>query len=291
MKEHHLIQTAQKFGAQHPAHFGKHRFLLRFPLPIPAKAGTPPTGSCIATQIAGENDDTVLKTYPISLPVRQHTVFQNLQQHIQHIGVRFFNFIQQHHRCGVLADAFGKLTTLSIACVSGRRANQAGNGMLLHIFAHIKPQQGLLVAKQGPCQSAGQAGLSHTGRSAKKKAGHRPLSAAKQMIASQRVGDGTNGLRLADDFPFQICSQGFQTPIVQSPLGILSQALPQHCLHRSRYERILSGQRGSRRSFVQQINGLIRKTAPYQIAAGKFHRGVNGIVADLQIVVCLIAPP
>ena len=59
----------------------------------------------------------------------------------------------------VAADGLGELAALLIAHVSGRRADEAGDGELLHILAHVDAHQVLLAVEQGLGQGLGQLGL------------------------------------------------------------------------------------------------------------------------------------
>jgi len=37
---------------------------------------------------------------------------QDLQQHIEYVGVGFFDFVEQHHCIGLAPDGFGQLTVI-----------------------------------------------------------------------------------------------------------------------------------------------------------------------------------
>ena len=69
------------------------------------------------------------------------SVVQNLQQHIQHIRVGLFNFVEQHHGIGLAADLLRQLARLIVAHIARRGAHNAGNGVLFHKLGHIQPNQ------------------------------------------------------------------------------------------------------------------------------------------------------
>ena len=59
----------------------------------------------------------------------------------------------------------GQLTALFVSYVSGRRTDQTGDRIFLHVFAHIDTNHVVLVVKQCCCQALRQLRLTHTGRS------------------------------------------------------------------------------------------------------------------------------
>ena len=54
--------------------------------------------------------------------IRNLTVIQNLQQHIQYIGMRLFNLVKQNDRIGLAEYLFRQLSGLVIADIARRRA-------------------------------------------------------------------------------------------------------------------------------------------------------------------------
>ena len=77
--------------------------------------------------------------------------------------MRFFNLVKQHHAVGAAAHGLGQLAAFLVADIAGRRAQQAGNSVLLHIFGHVKAQQGFLTAEPAFGQCAGQLRFAHAG--------------------------------------------------------------------------------------------------------------------------------
>ena len=74
-----------------------------------------------------------------------------------------FNFIKQHHAVGAAAHGFGQLAALIVPHIARRCADQPCHRVLLHIFAHIKPQQGFFAAKPALGQGTGQLGFAYAG--------------------------------------------------------------------------------------------------------------------------------
>ena len=66
------------------------------------------------------------------------------------------DLVKQHHAVGSAADGLGQLTAFLVAHISGRRSDQTGDGVFLHIFGHIDPNHIVFIVKQGFCQSLGK---------------------------------------------------------------------------------------------------------------------------------------
>ena len=91
-------------------------------------------------------------------------VVQYLQQHVEDIRMGLFHFVEQHHLIGPAPHRLGQGAAFIVADISGRRADQAGNGMLLHIFRHIDAGHGTFIVKQEFRQGLAQFRLAHAGR-------------------------------------------------------------------------------------------------------------------------------
>ena len=71
------------------------------------------------------------------LVVGQDRVVHYLKQDVEHVGVRFFDLVEQEHRVRVLAHVFDQLAALVVAHVARRRADQARHRVLFHVLAHV----------------------------------------------------------------------------------------------------------------------------------------------------------
>jgi len=58
------------------------------------------------TNVAGHNQDRVFEIDRPSLAVGEAAVIEDLQQHIEHIMVRLFDFIEEHDAVRPPADRF-----------------------------------------------------------------------------------------------------------------------------------------------------------------------------------------
>ena len=115
--------------------------------------------------VAGHDDDRVTEVDGAALRVGQATVFEDLQQDVEHVGVRLLDLVEQQHAVRLAAHGLGELAALVVTDVTGRRTDQAADAVLLHVLGHVDADHRLGVAEQEVCERAGQLGLADTGRS------------------------------------------------------------------------------------------------------------------------------
>ena len=95
--------------------------------------------------VAGHDHNRVLEIDRPPLPVRQPAIIEHLQQNVENVVVRLFDFIEQHHTVRAPADCFAELPAFFVADVAGRRANQPRHGVFLHVLAHVDPHHRIFV--------------------------------------------------------------------------------------------------------------------------------------------------
>lgn len=123
----------------------------------------------LRTEVRGQNQDDVAEVHGAALTVGQAAVIEYLQQDVEDLGVCLLNLVEQDHRVGATAYSLGQLTALFVADVSGRGTDQARNGVLLGVLAHVDTYQGTLVIELELSQCLSQLGLTDTGRPRNRK--------------------------------------------------------------------------------------------------------------------------
>ena len=88
--------------------------------------------------IRRHDDDGVLEVDGVAQTVGELAVFEDLQQDVEHIGMRLLDFVEQDYGIRRALHPFGELATFFVAHVSRRRANQLRDRMLLHELGHIE---------------------------------------------------------------------------------------------------------------------------------------------------------
>src|SRR3954471_22641796 len=92
------------------------------------------------------------------------------------------------------------LPALVVADVTGRRADEPGHGVLLHVLRHVDPDHGLLVAEEELGERARQLGLADAGRAEEHEGAGRALRILQAGArAPDRLRDDLDRLVLADD--------------------------------------------------------------------------------------------
>ena len=163
------------------------------------------------SDVAGHDNDGVFKVHLASQAIGQVALVKHLQQHVEHVGMRFLDFVEQHHTIGVTAHLLGQLAALFIAHIARRRAHEPGDVEFLHIFAHIDANQGLVAVEQELSQLFGQQRLAHARRSKEHKRTDGTLGVTQAgAVAADAAGDLVDGLVLADDLLFQLIGHAQQ---------------------------------------------------------------------------------
>src|SRR5581483_8536740 len=124
------------------------------------------------------------------------------------IRVRLFNFVEQQNRVRVAVDRVGQQAALIEADVAGRGADQARDGVLLHVFAHVEAQE---LDAHDFRELFRQLGLAHAGGAGEEKTADRFFRMAQPRAreldrARQRIDRGV----LAEDDELQIAVEVLQ---------------------------------------------------------------------------------
>ena len=82
-------------------------------------------------------EDRVAEVDRAALAVGEAAVVEHLQQHVEDLGVRLLDLVEQDHRVRAPAHGLGELAALLVADVAGRGADEARDGELLAVLAHV----------------------------------------------------------------------------------------------------------------------------------------------------------
>ena len=197
MEHNGLIHAVQELRTEMPPQLFEHRFLH----PPVAFAGV----RTLIFQDAGtadvrrHDDDGILEVHGAALPVGEPSVIQNLQQNVEHVVMRLFDFVEQDDAVRTAPNRFRELAAFIIPHISGGRADQARHGVLLLILRHIDADHGALVVEKVFGQGPGQLGFTDAGGSQENKAPDRPVRIFQAGTrAHHRLGHGHHGFVLPD---------------------------------------------------------------------------------------------
>src|SRR5581483_570051 len=135
-----------------------------------------------------------------ALSVGQPPVLQDLEQGVEDVGVGLLDLVEEHDRERLAAHRLGELTALFVADVARGRADETGDGVLLHVLGHVELDQMVLVAEQELGEGLRQLGLPDARRAEEDERAAGTLGVLESGTgAADRLADGLDGVVLADD--------------------------------------------------------------------------------------------
>mmetsp|Transcript_9085 Transcript_9085/g.20637 ORF Transcript_9085/g.20637 Transcript_9085/m.20637 type:complete len:500 (-) Transcript_9085:46-1545(-) len=160
------------------------------------------------SEVARHDHHAVGKVRHDALRVRQQAVVEHLEEHVQHVDVRLLNLIEQQHAVRPAADRVGEQSTLVVAKVARRRADEARDRVLLHVLGHVESHE---VRRPGGLEQRvrerlGELRLAHAGRSEEHERGNWAGARGRDVhaIALDRLRDRHDGMMLPDDEAVQL---------------------------------------------------------------------------------------
>ena len=126
VERNHLVHAVQKFGIERFLQLAGHEvfhLLMRGRFADLMKAEMRSFLNHLRADVRGHDDHRVFKINRTPVAVRQLAVIHDLQQNIEDIGMRLFDFIEQQHGVGRAPDFFGQLPAFVVADIAGRRAD------------------------------------------------------------------------------------------------------------------------------------------------------------------------
>ena len=153
----------------------------------------------LAAEVRGEDQDHVPEVDRAALAVGEAAVVEDLQQHVEDLGVRLLDLVEQDHRVRPPPHGLGELPALLVADVAGRGTDQPRHGVLLAVLRHVDAHHRLLVVEQELGERLGELGLADAGRAEEQERSGRPVGVGDAGArAAHGVGDRLHGLLLPD---------------------------------------------------------------------------------------------
>ncbi|CNI75476.1 Protein of uncharacterised function (DUF3170) [Yersinia similis] len=118
----------------------------------------------ITAQIGRHQDHGVTKINFAPFAVAHKAPVKYLIEQVNNIGVRFLNFIKQHHAVRAFAHRFSQNAALTVTDIARRRTFQLRNGVRLLIFGHVDGDQRFLATEQRIGQRQRGLGFTHPTR-------------------------------------------------------------------------------------------------------------------------------
>ena len=107
--------------------------------------------------------------------VGQPAIVEHLEEHVEHVAVRLLHLVQQDHGVRPPSHGLREQSPLLVADVPRGRADQTGNGVLLHELAHVDPHHRVLVVEQHLGERLAELRLPHAGGPEEDERSDRPV--------------------------------------------------------------------------------------------------------------------
>ena len=133
------------------------------------------------------------------------TLIEHLQQNVEHVRVRLFDFVQQDHRVRLAAHGLRERAGVFVTDVPRRRTDEPRHGELLHVFAHVDADQGRRIGEQELGQRPRQLGLADARGPREDERPDRTTRILEARAATaDRAGERLDGLILTDHRQVQL---------------------------------------------------------------------------------------
>ncbi len=142
MEDHRLVDAVEEFGPELGSKRAVHGLFDRV---VPQRRDIEDR---LAAEVGRHQDQRVAEVDGAPERVGQPPVIEHLQQHVEHVGVRFFDLVKEHDRVRTAPDRLGQLPALFVTDIPGGRADQPGDRVLLHVLAAVDPDHRAFVVEQ-----------------------------------------------------------------------------------------------------------------------------------------------
>ena len=184
MEHHHLVDAVDELRAQRLAHHLHHRVLNVL---VQALGGERLHG--VRAEVGRHHQHGVAEVHGAPVAVGEAAVLQHLQEDVEHVRVRFLDFVEQNQRVRSPPHPLGELAAFLVAHITRRGADQARHGVLLHVFGHVHPHQRILAVEQHLGQRPAQLRFADAGGAEEQEAAVRTLGVRQAGAgATHRLG-------------------------------------------------------------------------------------------------------
>ena len=154
------------------------------------------------TEVASHDDDRIAEVDSPTFGVSQAAFVEDLQEQVEEVAAGLFHFVEEDDTVRFFPDGIGQFAPFFIADIARRGADQAGDAVFFHKFAHVDANHVVGTAEELSSQSPGQFGLADTGRAEEEEGTDRPVGILEAGSGpADGFSYGRDGVVLADD-PF-----------------------------------------------------------------------------------------
>mmetsp|Transcript_96585 Transcript_96585/g.268469 ORF Transcript_96585/g.268469 Transcript_96585/m.268469 type:complete len:379 (-) Transcript_96585:2455-3591(-) len=212
-----LIQAVEELGSEEALHLLVHELLhlrvalLTSVIPSPEAQSKAACGALLhraAAKVGRHDHQRVGEGHGPALGVGEAAVVQQLQEHVEDVGVCLLHLVEEHQRVWPPTQGFCEGAAITVAHIAGRRADELGDCVLLHVLAHVQTDHGLISAKECGSEGLAERRLADSRWPREHEASDRPLGIPESCTGtSQSPRDTLHCLVLADDAAVQLSLQ------------------------------------------------------------------------------------
>ena len=167
VEDHDVIDAVEELGAELLAELAENTF---FCFSEAVFAFGPGGGELRGAEVGGHDEDGVFEVDGAALAVGEAAVVEHLEEHVEDVGVRLFDLVEEDDGVGAAADGLGELTAFVEADVAGRRADEPRDGVFFHVFGHVDADHGVFVVEEELGEGTGSFGFADAGGAEKDEA-------------------------------------------------------------------------------------------------------------------------
>ena len=154
----------------------------------------------LGAEVGGHDDEHVAEIDRAPLTVGEPSVVEHLQQDVEHVRMRFLDLVEQHDLIGPAPHRLGQRSAFLVADIAGRRADEPGDRVLLHVLGHVDAHHRALVVEQEGRERLGELRLADAGRPQEHERADRPVRVLQAGAGAPDGGrNGMHRFVLADD--------------------------------------------------------------------------------------------
>src|SRR5215211_925626 len=151
------------------------------------EAELPRRDKVLAAHVRGHDNYRVLEVDRPALGVSEAPVVEHLQERVENVRVGLLDLVEENDRVGTTPHLLRELSSLFVADVAWRRADEAAHRVALLELGHVYPDHGVLLAEEVLGECTGELGLADSCRTEEDKAADGPLGV---LYASPGAPDG-----------------------------------------------------------------------------------------------------
>ncbi len=102
----------------------------------------------LCPKVGRQDNQRLLEVHRATLTIGQHSIIEHLQEHVEHIWMRFFHLVKEHDLIRAAPHCFGQYAALIVAHIAGRSTNETRDRMFLHELGHINAHHRTVVIKE-----------------------------------------------------------------------------------------------------------------------------------------------